>query len=96
MIRKTSDNIKPMVQQVKSLIHTSMQSLFGICNGAHHLDILRFDEDQDGSIRLIMRCPSEALELLLQTLPTVSVYNDQRWQFTVHQVSPLFSMIQYS
>lgn len=85
--------MKPAVQQVKSLIHTSMQSLFGICNGAHHLDILKFEETSAGEIRIFMRCPTEVLELVLQTLPTVSFLNEQRCQFRISQVSPLLSML---
>lgn len=82
--------------QVKNLIHQSMQAIYGLCNSAHHLDVLSFEAVQPDTYSLLLRCPTEALDMLLQVLPTTNAYGETRCQFRVEQVSPLLTMIRNS
>lgn len=81
------------VMAVKSFLHTSMQALFGICNAAHHIDVLRFDSTPGKAI-VLLRIASEGYKLLLQTLPTISLYQEKRCTFHLLDSSPLLSQIQ--
>jgi len=78
---------------IKNAMHQAMQGLFGICNGAHHLDMLKYEQTGDYACQMIMRCPAEALELLLQSLPTVSFMQERRCQFRVLRQAALLSML---
>jgi RNase P/RNase MRP subunit POP5 len=81
------------VMAVKSFLHTSMQALFGICNAAHHIDILRF-ENSPGKTIVLLRIVSEGYKLLLQTLPTISLYQEKRCSVKLLDASPLLTQIQ--
>lgn len=77
---------------VKGLIHQSMQNLFGVVNGSHHIDVLRFDSSPK-STDILLRCSSDACDLLLQTLPTITFFQEKRCVFTVHSVAPLLTVV---
>lgn len=79
--------------QVKNLIHQSMQSLFGSCNSAFHIDILKYETLIPSECLLVLRVPSEVVDMLLQTLPTVTFFQDRRCAFRVERVTSLLSQL---
>lgn len=70
-----------------------MQNLFGICNGAHHIDVLQEEFLNRETYQMILRVAPEALDYLRQTLGTISTYQDRRCTFQVLTTSPILSLL---
>jgi hypothetical protein len=78
----------------KSLLHQTLQSLFGQVYSGLSIDILSHGVTNTKSVDIILRILSLDRDMILQTLPCITSYSGHRCTLTLRKCTPHLFLIQ--
>lgn len=85
--------VLPDISAFKSLLHQTMQTLFGHVYAALSIDILHFERLGNTKIEVVMRILSSDRDMVLQTLPCMCAYQGQRTTVLLQATTPHLFLI---